>query len=155
MRTARFYIAELGVYTARHVRTLFSNSKVVFDLSGSHKSRIICTDQQLRDSNLESFGPKCGLQVGRPLDNRGGQQGRPLFFTTRLPLRILFPRKLPKFWILLKGRHAAQCNICRSGCPPSPSSSSFSLASSSSSSASSSSRSESVQSHSIILPYCF
>ena len=63
MRTARLYIAELGLYTARHVRTLFSNPKVVLDPAGSHKSRIIWTDQQLRDSNLESFGPKCGLQV--------------------------------------------------------------------------------------------
>ena len=49
MRSARFYIAEVVLYTARLVRTLFSNPKVVFDTAGSHKSRIIWTDQQLRD----------------------------------------------------------------------------------------------------------
>ena len=76
MRTTRSYGAELGLYMARHVRTLFRNLKVAFALAGTHKSRIISTDQQLRDSNLESFGPKSGRQVGAALDN--SQQGRSL-----------------------------------------------------------------------------
>ena len=63
MRSARFYIAEVVLYTARHVRTLFSNPKVVFDTAGSHKSRIIWTDQQSRDSDLESWGDTGVRQV--------------------------------------------------------------------------------------------
>ena len=99
MRTARLYIVELGLYTARHVRTLFSNPKVVLDPAGSHKSRIIWTDQQLRDSNLESFGPNCGLEVVCRLTTQPGSKdgSSPPVFTTRLPLKILIPGKLPNF----------------------------------------------------------
>ena len=79
-----------GLYMARHVRTLFSDLRVVFDLSGSHKSRITGTDQQLRDSNLESFGPKCGSRLTTEVASK---DGRSCF----MPSQILIPRKLPNF----------------------------------------------------------
>ena len=75
-----------GLYMARHVRTLFSDLRVVFDLSGSHKSRITGTDQQSGDSNLESFGPKCGSRLTTGVASKDGK-----------PSQILIPRKLPNF----------------------------------------------------------
>ena len=88
---SQFYIAELGLYKARHVRTLFSDLRVVFDLSGSHKSRITGTDQQLGDSNLESFGPKCGSRLTTEVV--ACKDGR----SCLMPSQISIPRKLPNF----------------------------------------------------------
>ena len=102
MRTTRFYIAKLGLYMARHVRTLFRGLRVVFGFSESHKSRITGTDQQLRDSNLESFGPKCGSRLTTAVASKDGRS----CFTN------IDSQEIAKFWILFLGQNVAQSNMC-------------------------------------------
>ena len=98
MRTTRFYIAKLGLYMARHVRTLFRGLRVVFGFSESHKSRITGTDQQLRDSNLESFGSRLTTAVA-------SKDGRSCFTN-------IDSQEIAKFWILFLGQNVAQSNMC-------------------------------------------